>query len=222
MTRPGYFATVIGGHAAGERLRPPRRIFAREPVLLDSAPDSISVRAAAKPSSPVPAIEAPPLPVAPTRAGRTIMTPPRHDLSPAPAAASASGRHEPRAPSGRRQAPPSMRPLTPARPEGAVHELDRPRAARKESPTTAVLAPPRRPAAPPSEPLTGRARRRGDEGRQSPQVHIGAIEVTVVPPPAPPAAPLRRPPRSAAPGRVQPRPVRGPDAPSAWLGLAQR
>ena len=216
MKRPGYFATVIGGHAAGERLRPPRLIFGREPVILDSAPESIAVRAAAKPAPLVAAIEAPPLPVALERVGRTIMTPAQDELSPAPAA----GRLESPAPSGRRQPPSAKRPLTPAPSEGVEHEPARPRAARRVSPATAVLPPPCLPAAP-SEPPTGLARRRGDERRQ-PQVHIGAIEVTVVPPWAPPAARLPQRPRTPAPARAQPRPVRGPDAPSAWLGLAQR
>ncbi|HVU77338.1 MAG TPA: hypothetical protein VHC67_07135, partial [Gaiellaceae bacterium] len=81
-----------------------------------------------------------------------------------------------------------------------------------------------RPAEPPAriEPPQPAPRRPPASRRTAaPQLHIGTIEVTVVPPPAvAPPQPVPQQPRAAAAHR--PRPVRGPDRPVPWFGLAQR
>ena len=105
-----------------------------------------------------------------------------------------------------------------------------PRDAASATSSAGTLSPPARarralqaavPGAPPPEPPVRQVgpRTRGQVGPgHAPQVHIGTIEVTVVPPPPGPQPH----PAGPVPARAVPRPLLGPAHPEPWFGLAQR
>ena len=217
MRRTGYFATVSGARGTGQRplLRPPRRLFAPEAV----APGfGVPERVDAPPAAAAPASEQP------FSAGRdeSAEAPPR--ATPASVVAE---------PVDERVAQPDPEPVRPAPPRAAVVRTTTATVARPSvvrDPHTSVAEPAPRPRAgarptraarpepllPPPAARTPRRTVRAD--RRAPELRIGAIEVTVVPPPAPAAQPVQRP-VAAAP---RPRPLRGPDVAAPWYGLAQR
>jgi hypothetical protein len=76
--------------------------------------------------------------------------------------------------------------------------------------------------APPQPPRHRVPTRPGNRSRRTPQIHVGTIEVTVVPPVvAPPQAPAPTPSRRAPRAFLTTPALSGP-SPSGWLGMAQR
>jgi hypothetical protein len=222
VRRGGYFATLAGATARSPdaSLRPPRRVFAPEPVLQPSAdlpgerrpsPRSDApaepppatrereapppARDAAEPPAPTESATAPPEPPALTL-DRSVKQPPalvpRRATDPAPASAGRS----------------PTRTSTPSPPRPAETQAEMP-----GEPHLAFRPPEH--AAPVA--VTGRHPDAVGVGRplRTPRLHIGAIDVTVVPPHEPEA------PRQVPAFPARPRPT-GPSRPSPWFGLAQR
>jgi hypothetical protein len=273
MKRVGYLAALGGsaGPVAAPSLKPPRRLFPREPVLgdapLHAEPPAVSPQMREFSTAPVqPAKSAtPPAASEPAPAVRGEQT--HFDARSVPApAATLSYANEPPVAGGHPQAE-ALEPVRPARPVEVVEPRDSARVSPRSprplgTPADEPVLEPRRATALPSarrseaaasardpghvpahavaerssaavtlEPPRARAR---PEQRQPhtpvprlpartasavPQVHIGTIEVTVVPPaPAPPPGQERKT-VAARPGSAGG--LRGGRA-ERWFGLAQR
>ncbi len=212
MRRRGYFATLSGGRAqvAAAVLTPPARLFAHERVPAEALAPAVDGFTAA--------------------ASRAVASPPRDTPVGPPARTPIEARDGPRvrtrAPVAREVRPAPTRP--PARAQEPVAPHPAPQVGAERTSQHAAARPPQVALSPPSSPhraaapeagprpaRTQRAARAGE--RSAPQVRIGAIEVTVVPPPPPPLQAAR----TAAP-RPRRSPVRGPERPAPWFGLAQR
>ncbi|HEV8460321.1 MAG TPA: hypothetical protein VGQ38_06390 [Gaiellaceae bacterium] len=216
MRRGGYFSSLSGDGAAtaAHVLRPPRRVFAPEPPPLDLAPP--------QPRASPPEDAGPPAPRptdAPHREASQPGRPPAAQGSPA-----------------RRVAADVERPVSvqrvPAVPplDASSAPPDDPRVRPIERTAPHPVSKPPHPARPPEpprieplrrvEPARVAARRPAARRDRVPELRIGTIDVTVVPPPTAPVPPAPQQPHAAAVHR--PRPVRGPDRPQPWFGLAQR
>lgn len=228
MKRTGYFATVSGERAATAVgvLHPSRRLFAPEPGPSEPLPDARAERRPSTAEAPVdPETTAPRThtedpPVGPPEAAHEPPPPVPDRVERAPAL-----EHAPQ-PAATRKESRSIQPPHAAVADAAIVErvpdtLVQPpptrhdpvesfRWARKSTPLHPASQRLLSPTA--TEPLP--SMRRG----RVPELRIGTIDVTVVEPtPAP--VPARQP----RPEPVhRPRPVRGPDRPAAWFGLAQR
>ena len=204
----GYFAAVTGAKPPGViALRPPQRAFVFSRGFVRAAERAV---AAQEPDAPAPTIAPEP---AVMHEARDVPTPDAAQPS-APAVAFA---HAPEPPASRVQAstpapgaPPTStrtRRLPPTTgtpvPIMAEHEL----VVTETRPGRAEL--PQQPAREP------RVTDDPAPAARAPQVHIGSIDVTVVPPAAA-AAP------SPAPAPRPRRPLVGPPSPPPWFGLAQR
>jgi hypothetical protein len=273
MRRAGYLAAVAGGKSAGGvPLRPPRRLFAPEPMFVETptvptqavrfAPPATEARveptsrtapaptprvapeveptriepAATEPAGPEPLTPARAVPPAPLEPARPVARAQREQVA-LPAKLEPTqqirGAHEERAPAPTLDPPPTAAALRAPRAEPAAVVHVKPR----EPEASVVLTPPPPAAERPSvtlDPPRVDPRRALDvlvdaspaprtapraERVPVPQVHIGTIEVTVVPPPPPPAPPAAA---AAAPVRVRSTIDSRPAVPGRWFGLAQR
>jgi hypothetical protein len=224
MRRGGYFATLAGAavRPAGGSLRPPRRLFAPEPVLLpaadwpgepaapprDDAPGE-RPRAVTRSADSGPQTADAPPPSEPEGASVAPRPPPRATEGPAaqrPAAA--PYRMADPAPVSEGRSPTRATTIQPPGAESRAERPGEPHAAFRPAHRATPIAVPRK-----QEAIDGGRTARPP---RTPRLQIGAIDVTVVPPREPDA-----PPGIAAPP-ARPRPLVGPARPSPWFGLAQR
>ena len=219
MRRGGYFATLSGRRdiGAAETLGPPHRLFAHEPVPFDLLAPAAETTVG-PPRSPVRDS---------TASRRSLAERPEAGAAPPPAGPSAPALLEHGEQPLARELPWRQEPKTSA---SSVPTVPAP-AAWDQRPSAPVVEPrlrvarhrvPQATLRPPSPEddvgrLQPRAGTRTGQPPRGPQLRIGSIEVTVVPP-APAPQPQARP----AVFRPRPRPPHGPDSPAPWFGLAQR
>jgi hypothetical protein len=210
VRRTGYFATIAGRRGSTRvMLRPPSRVFAHEPPALEPprepvepGPDEATAAVRAAPGPPA---ARPGPPQRGSRLGPEAQAQPPRATAPA---------HRFERPSVSAPAPPSRRRTAAGRAPEPEPGDD---AARVDVP--AVPDGPARRTPPATAEPTGSPPTKRPVDPGPPQVHIGAIDVTVVAPPQDARQP-RPQPGAPAPRRI--RPLRGPDQPLPGLGLAQR
>jgi hypothetical protein len=205
VRRRGYFATLLGGagRPSGGRsaLRPPERLRAHEPVVGERLEPAVGWRP--PPAAPAHAPE--------QRAPVESVTSVQRALErgePREAAESVPDEQPPAATERGHEslvfpkAPSERAPVVPTHPRPLLRPrtMPEPHHVAADGLPTALSPRPARRLVP-----------------HQPELHIGAIEVTVLPPQPPPAQPPTVPVRS----RPRPRPLHTPERPARWYGLAQ-